>query len=79
MLTSESRRPGMTATRRCAICGEPVAASDGERCTDCAPRLSPAALDAAKTRKEHQAEIAAIDRISAVIRRMEGSLRKWHR
>jgi hypothetical protein len=72
--------PGMSRRGRCAACGGPLNASDGERCGECRPQLSPKASAIGTVRRAVEDRIAALERetraLGMAIKRIEKRL-KW--
>jgi hypothetical protein len=59
---SESKQPGMQASRHCPDCGDLLPPDGRERCMTCRPVLSQHARDVGDVRRREREEIEAAER-----------------
>ena len=78
-LQSESKLPGMQATRHCPGCGARMPADGNVRCIHCLPALSREAREVGEARRHEREEIAKAERqienLTILIKRMKRRLK----
>lgn len=72
---SEARQAGMASNRRCCDCGALLTNDDGERCSNCCPRLNEQAQAAGARRRAELEDIGQTERmienLQMLIRRID--------